>query len=110
MKDITFPNIIHKVKILCSPSFSSKIAALAENVRLEGSEKKEIASCSGPTGNKSPVLRGLRRGGSVLNILESVEEHYYPELKYKSQILWPDIRLLLSRKVVRLHPVKTTVR
>ena len=32
MKDITFLNIIHKVKISFSPPFSSRITDLAENV------------------------------------------------------------------------------
>ena len=42
MKDITFLNIIHKLKILFEPSFSTKIADLAENVRLEVPEKQVI--------------------------------------------------------------------
>ena len=46
--DITFLNIIHKLNILFEPYFSSKIADLAENVRLEGPEKQAIVSCSGP--------------------------------------------------------------
>ena len=48
MKDITFLNIIHKVKISFSPSFTPKIGDLAENVRLEGPKKQAIVSCSGP--------------------------------------------------------------
>ena len=48
MKDITFLNIIHKVKFLFSATFRSKIADLAENVRLEGPEKQAIVSFSGP--------------------------------------------------------------
>ena len=48
MKDITFLNIIHKVKISFSPPFTHKIDDLAENVRLEGSEKQAIVSCGGP--------------------------------------------------------------
>ena len=36
MKDITFLNIIHKVKISFSPPFTPKIGDLTENVRLEG--------------------------------------------------------------------------
>ena len=47
MKDITSLNIIHKVIFSFSPPFSSKIADLAENVRLEGPEKQAIVSCSG---------------------------------------------------------------
>ena len=47
MKDIAFLNIIHKEKILFSPLFSSKIADLAEIVRLEGSEKQAIVSVPG---------------------------------------------------------------
>ena len=46
MKDITFLNTIHKVKIGFKPSFSSKIADLAENVRLKRPEKEAIVSCS----------------------------------------------------------------
>ena len=41
-------NIIHKEKIMFSPPFSSKIADLAENVRLEGPKKQTIVACSGP--------------------------------------------------------------
>ena len=41
MKDITFLNIIHKVIFLFSPPFSSKIADLAENIRLEGPKNKQ---------------------------------------------------------------------
>ena len=48
MKDITSLNIIHKVKISFEPPFSSKIADLAQIVRLEGPEKQAIVSCSGP--------------------------------------------------------------
>ena len=48
MKDITFLNIIHKVKLSFSPPFSPKIAYLGENVRLEGPEKQKIVSGSGP--------------------------------------------------------------
>ena len=48
MKDITLLNIIHKVKISFSPSFTPKIGDLAENVRLEGPKKQAIVSCSGP--------------------------------------------------------------
>ena len=48
MKDITSLNIIHKVKISFEPPFSSKIADLAEIVRLKGPEKQAIVSCSGP--------------------------------------------------------------
>ena len=48
MKDITSLNIIHKVKISFEPPFSSKIADLAEIVRLEGPEKQAIVSCSWP--------------------------------------------------------------
>ena len=48
MKDIISLNIIHKVKISFEPPFSSKIADLAQIVRLEGPEKQAIVSCSGP--------------------------------------------------------------
>ena len=48
MKDITFLNIIHKVKISFSPPFTPKMGNLAENVRLEGPKKRAIFSCSGP--------------------------------------------------------------
>ena len=48
MKDITFINIVHKEKISFSLPFRSKIANLAENVRLEGPKKQAIVSCSGP--------------------------------------------------------------
>ena len=48
MKHITFLNISKKEKILFSPPSSSKIADLAENVRLEGQKKQAIVSCSGP--------------------------------------------------------------
>ena len=48
MKYITCLNIIHMVKFLFSPPFRSKIADLAENVRLEGPQKQAIVSCSGP--------------------------------------------------------------
>ena len=44
MKDITFLNIKHKEKILFSPPISSKIADLAENVRLKGAEKQAVKS------------------------------------------------------------------
>ena len=46
IKDINFLNTIHKVKIGFKPSFSSKIADLAENVRLKRPEKQAIVSCS----------------------------------------------------------------
>ena len=48
MKDITSLNIIHKVKISFEPPFSSKIADLADIVRLKGPEKQAIVSCSRP--------------------------------------------------------------
>ena len=48
MKDISFLNIIHKVKISFSPPFTPKIGDLAENGRLEGPKKQAIVSCSGP--------------------------------------------------------------
>ena len=48
MKDITSLNIIHKVKASFEAPFSSKIADLAEIVRLKGPEKQAIVSCSGP--------------------------------------------------------------
>ena len=46
--DRTFLNIRHKEKISFSPPFSSKMADLTENVRLEGPEKQAIVSCGGP--------------------------------------------------------------
>ena len=48
MKDITFVNIIRKVKISFSPLFTPKIGDLAENVRVEGPKKQAIVFCSGP--------------------------------------------------------------
>ena len=48
MKDITSLNIIHKVEISFEPPISSKIADLAEIVRLKGPEKEGIVSCSRP--------------------------------------------------------------
>ena len=74
MKDITLLNIIHKVKISFSPSFTPKFGDLAENVRLEGPKKQAIVSCSGTekqaisllwrakkTGNESPVAGEKKR-------------------------------------------------
>ena len=48
MKDITFLNIINKVKISFSAPFTPKIGDLAEDVRLEGPKKQAIVSCSRP--------------------------------------------------------------
>ena len=47
MKDITFLNTVHYVKISFKPPFSSKIAYQAEIVRVKGSEKQAIVSCNG---------------------------------------------------------------
>ena len=57
MNDFPFLNIIHKVKFLFSPLFSSNIADLAENVRLEGPKKQAISLLkrAKKTGNYSPV-------------------------------------------------------
>ena len=43
MEDITFLNIIRKVKFLFSTHFSSNIVDLAENIRLEGPEKQAMS-------------------------------------------------------------------
>ena len=65
MKDFTFLNIIHKVRISFSPSFTPKIGDLAENVRLEGPKKQAIVSCSKgyslTFSAKSPIL-GVKGG------------------------------------------------
>ena len=56
MKDVNLLNIMHKVNIPFSSQFSFKFADLAENVRLEGAEKKAVVSCSGPKEQAMSIL------------------------------------------------------
>ena len=56
MKDISFLNIMHTMKISFSTPFSFEIADFAKNIRPQGQEKQVMVSCSWPKkGNKSPV-------------------------------------------------------
>ena len=64
MNDFPFLNIIHKVKFLFSPLFSSNIADLAENVRLEGPKKQAIVSCSGPEKQAISLLKRAKKTGN----------------------------------------------
>ena len=56
MKDITSLNIIHKVKISFEPPFSSKIADLAQIVRVKRSEKQATVSCNGSKKQATSLL------------------------------------------------------
>ena len=47
MKDITFLNSVHYVKIWLKPPFTSKIADQAEIVRVKGFKKQAIVSGNG---------------------------------------------------------------
>ena len=64
MKDFTFLNIIRKEKISFSPPFSSKMDDLAENVRLKGTEKQAIVSCSGPKKQAISLLWRAKKTGN----------------------------------------------
>ena len=68
MKDITFLNIMHKMKITFSRPLSFKIADLAENVRLGGPEKQSIvSSCSGS--EKQAIVSCSRSEKQAISVL-----------------------------------------
>ena len=64
MKDITFLNIIHKLKISFQPPFSSKIADSTEIVRIKGSEKQAIVSWNGPKKETMSLLKRIQETGN----------------------------------------------